>query len=374
MATSVSIVKKRVNPFYISGDSVIMDEVNTYADLPATANIGDIYLVKTTTGIIGFRKLAGLYVYSGTWDAIPTAMKAVNVYYDNSTSGLSSNNVKLAIDEVDTSKLDSVLTDMYDDIVTNNPYVTGGIPNSDALSITTSSSDNTKKLLQILYMIYKSGIWKYYTSSTSVNSLETQFSQIQTYHENADNLSTGTVADARLSTSVTLEGNTFNGYNQLVKTDSNGKLPAIDGSLLTNLASGGSDYIYNNTFNGSSDVTLVDDSYIIIRFQTLTKQFQYYAKSSASWSWVDGGIIFSAGSDHTVKGDAGDISSSSNMWKYISNDGNHDSQYNFVNYGAQIIGHLVKEGYTSSNPAYVIHAGCGTTSSIWASIRRIGGS
>jgi hypothetical protein len=40
---------------------------------------------------------------------------------------------------------------------------------------------------------------------------------------------------------VTLQGNEFNGVSQLVKTDENGKLPAIDGSQLLNLPSGSSD-------------------------------------------------------------------------------------------------------------------------------------
>lgn len=38
---------------------------------------------------------------------------------------------------------------------------------------------------------------------------------------------------------TTLQGNTFNGANQLVQLDGDGKLPAIDGSQLTNLPSGG---------------------------------------------------------------------------------------------------------------------------------------
>jgi hypothetical protein len=38
---------------------------------------------------------------------------------------------------------------------------------------------------------------------------------------------------------VTLKGNTFNGNNQLVQLDGSGRLPAIDGSLLTNLPAGG---------------------------------------------------------------------------------------------------------------------------------------
>lgn len=57
---------------------------------------------------------------------------------------------------------------------------------------------------------------------------------------NASNLGSGTVPDARLSSNVTVQGNTFNGANQLVKLDANGKLPAVDGSQLTNLSGGSS--------------------------------------------------------------------------------------------------------------------------------------
>lgn len=52
---------------------------------------------------------------------------------------------------------------------------------------------------------------------------------------NASNIASGTVSDARLSTAVTLQGNAFNGASQLVKTDSLGYLPSINGSLVTNL-------------------------------------------------------------------------------------------------------------------------------------------
>lgn len=45
---------------------------------------------------------------------------------------------------------------------------------------------------------------------------------------------------ANIPSNLTTQGNTFNGANQLVKLDSSGKLPAIDGSNLTNLPSGGS--------------------------------------------------------------------------------------------------------------------------------------
>ncbi|HSW79349.1 MAG TPA: hypothetical protein VLG47_01080, partial [Candidatus Saccharimonadales bacterium] len=52
---------------------------------------------------------------------------------------------------------------------------------------------------------------------------------------NASNVSSGTLADGRLSANVTLQGNTFNGNNQLVQLNGTGGLPALDGSLLTSL-------------------------------------------------------------------------------------------------------------------------------------------
>jgi hypothetical protein len=67
---------------------------------------------------------------------------------------------------------------------------------------------------------------------------------------NASNISSGTLADARLTSAVTLEGNTFNGAEQLVQLDASAKLPAVDGSNLTNLnippSTGGDLYLFYN--------------------------------------------------------------------------------------------------------------------------------
>lgn len=52
---------------------------------------------------------------------------------------------------------------------------------------------------------------------------------------NGSNISTGTVANSRLTTSVTLQGNTFNGISQLVQTTTGGILPVLSGANLTNL-------------------------------------------------------------------------------------------------------------------------------------------
>jgi hypothetical protein len=67
---------------------------------------------------------------------------------------------------------------------------------------------------------------------------------------NASNISSGTLNDARLSANVTLQGNTFNAASKLVQLDSNAKLPAVDGSNLTNLnippSTGGDLYLFYN--------------------------------------------------------------------------------------------------------------------------------
>ena len=52
---------------------------------------------------------------------------------------------------------------------------------------------------------------------------------------NADNFTGGTLADARLSANVTVQGNTFNAASKLVQLDSSNRYPAINGSLITNL-------------------------------------------------------------------------------------------------------------------------------------------
>jgi hypothetical protein len=51
----------------------------------------------------------------------------------------------------------------------------------------------------------------------------------------ASNITSGIFSDSRLSSNVTLQGNTFNGASQLVQLTAAGKLPAIDGSLVTGL-------------------------------------------------------------------------------------------------------------------------------------------
>ena len=104
---------------------------------------------------------------------------------------------------------------------------------------------------------------------------------------NATNITSGTLADARLSSNVTLQGNTFNGSNQLLKLDAGGKvaianLPSTlmiyigvwDLSTNTPTLSDGTStagYVYKVTgaptttnFNfGSGNIALTNGDYVI---------------------------------------------------------------------------------------------------------------
>lgn len=89
----------------------------------------------------------------------------------------------------------------------------------------------------------------YYTDTRFDNRLATK---------TTDNLTEGTnlyYTDARVESvltteSVTKQGNTFNGASQLVQLDGDSKLPAVDGSNLTNLpippSTGGNLYLFYN--------------------------------------------------------------------------------------------------------------------------------
>lgn len=84
-------------------NNVVDGEVNTYADLANLTNLfeGDIYLVKQTTGIIGFRKLSGLYRWNGSdWTSLQVQMQGSLVYFNSTGTTLTSTTTEDAIKEV----------------------------------------------------------------------------------------------------------------------------------------------------------------------------------------------------------------------------------------------------------------------------------
>ena len=101
------------------------DEVATFADLPSSGmTTNDIIVVRTTTGVIGFRKIKGFYRYTGSsWERLSESWHADKVYYDNSGSSLSSTDVNAAINELQTEK-QSALTQGTRIAISNNTIST----------------------------------------------------------------------------------------------------------------------------------------------------------------------------------------------------------------------------------------------------------
>ena len=58
-------------------------------------------------------------------------------------------------------------------------------------------------------------------------------------------------ATRQLNTTVTTQGNVFNGASQLVQLTAAGKYPAVDGSLITNLPSSADTFARTMAFLGA---------------------------------------------------------------------------------------------------------------------------
>ena len=90
-------------------DDVVDGSVDTFAGLSSVENLveGDIYLVKTTTGIIGInRKQKGLYRYNGSsWDMMQTEMLGSLVAFNNANTDIQATTVEEAIKEIN-NKID----------------------------------------------------------------------------------------------------------------------------------------------------------------------------------------------------------------------------------------------------------------------------
>ncbi len=72
------------------------------------------------------------------------------------------------------------------------------------------------------------------TATLAANSTQLG-GQNASYYRDASNINAGSLADARLSSNVTLAGNTFNGNSQLIQTTVSGQYPGLNGSLITNV-------------------------------------------------------------------------------------------------------------------------------------------
>jgi len=125
---------------FVGADSPIKGQVNAFADLPTTGELGDLFAVKTTTGVIGInRKIKGLYRWDGAAWVFADGIEANKVIYNNADSSLSSGTVKAAIDELDTKRQDATN-------LTSGTIPESRLPTIDADNTTVSNleADNLK--------------------------------------------------------------------------------------------------------------------------------------------------------------------------------------------------------------------------------------
>lgn len=107
------------------------------------------------------------------------------------------------------------------------------------------------------------------TTATTANALANTDSAGQSAITAINSATAGTINTARLNSAVTTQGNTFNGISQLVKLDSSGNLPALNGSALTGLTKSqvGLSNVENtalSTWAGSTSLNTIADKTVTL--------------------------------------------------------------------------------------------------------------
>lgn len=142
--------------------------VDYYADLPlASAKPGKFYYVKNSSGVwpINYKKAGLYYSYGSTWEYVPNAMEASSVLYNNTTSGLTADDVQEAIDELALEKQSNLTgsisgTTSQVNVTANSNSVASNITLSLPQSIATTSAP-TFAGITLTNSIYQSGGFAY---------------------------------------------------------------------------------------------------------------------------------------------------------------------------------------------------------------------
>ena len=160
--------------------------------------------------------LTDINASSFTTGTINDSILSTNVTVKGNTFNTANNLVELDSNGHFTALNASNLTDI------NANAVTTGTLNDDRLSTNVTVKGNTFNTPNNLVELDSNG---HFTALNASNLTDI----------NANAVTTGTLNDDRLSTNVTVKGNTFNTPNNLVELDSNGHLPALNGSNLTDV-------------------------------------------------------------------------------------------------------------------------------------------
>lgn len=144
---------------------------------------------------------------------------------DNNSLNLETNGTtRLTIDTAGNTSLTGNLTTPGSVSASSLSGNGSGVTNVDATALNGNTAGNNSGQISL-----NNG-----TVNSNLNS-DLLDGQHGSYYQNASNINAGTLSDARLSSNVTLQGNSFNGINQLVQLNGSGYLPSLNGSLVTNV-------------------------------------------------------------------------------------------------------------------------------------------
>ena len=226
------------------------------------------------------------------------------------------------------SATDNINAALYTD--NGNPGIDLSIGDTNYIKIASSDTDNGKQAHIVLagtdteqpnvFYIGRSG--STFAGQNLIMCRVPAGDTVRHYYDNIDtgNLQENIIAGENITTSVaedgkitinatgsgtlpdnvTTQGNTFNGANQLVQLDASGKLPAIDGSQLTNLPGGSTDItsfyqLDYGTESGSIPVTFSNNNITIksgIPITTPNGTFQYTSDLTYEYNFESERIIF----------------------------------------------------------------------------------
>ena len=207
LSANVSLLGSAIDSTEITNDSIVN------ADISAAAAIDWTKLNKTGSSLVDLTTRSAGDLSSGT---LADARLSTNVTLQGNTFNGASQLVQLTAGGILPVLSGANLTSL------NASSLASGTVADARLSSNVTVQGNTFNGASQLVQLTAGGILPV-LSGANLTSL------------NASNLSSGTVDNARLAASVTIQGNTFNGASQLVQLDAGGLLPALNGSALTNL-------------------------------------------------------------------------------------------------------------------------------------------
>ncbi|MBI4034394.1 hypothetical protein HY380_00680, partial [Candidatus Saccharibacteria bacterium] len=209
----------------------VVSGVNLF-DLDASnISIGTLVDARLTTNV-PLKNAANIFTATNTFrrDAI-TAFAIQNAAGSANIFVADTNDSRIAINQATANYTLDVAGDVNIGIA--DEYRIGGNPICDASGCVPASGSNNYVQLQAA----TPGVQQTGHANISGTILAGLFSGsgASLTSLNASNVSSGTLADSRLSTTVTLQGNNFNGASQLVQLNGSTQLPAVSGVNLTNL-------------------------------------------------------------------------------------------------------------------------------------------